>query len=180
MNLDTITPSTFFSLWKKFCRLSQDCLVENWRKRSVFSFEILRNDSSIVNHIAKELNLNFQKEYYSHDVVFYEDDDIIPESPEGNVWLRRIKIAFEHEHDYARTYQEVCHLATTNCELRVLVTYPECDEFDLLGRYRQILTYNPMVQNNGFLAIFGYYDPSDKSIIWDGYSYTSENWEVIQ
>jgi hypothetical protein len=106
---------------------------------------------------------------------------LVPDISEGWCWLKDIRIAFEHENNFnSGLYQEVSHLLITNCELRVLVTYP--DNGDITKTFNYLHTIikgsrqNEEISESGsFLLIFGY----EAGFAWEGYIYNTEKWIKI-
>src|SRR5438309_6138042 len=63
---------------------------------------------------------------------FSKRKTLSPGSPPNTTWLRRIRVAFEHENYFnSGLFQEVSHLLITDCDLRVLVSYPNDPDAEL-------------------------------------------------
>ncbi|KOS07120.1 hypothetical protein AM493_14540 [Flavobacterium akiainvivens] len=175
-----INSRNFFSVWKKIVGSRKDMLSNDWRKHAVFTSHVKGNDDSIIKEIAGSFGLLYYNEYYSLDVVLYKEEDLVPDITEGWCWLRNIRIAFEHENNFNRAlYQEVSHLLITNCELRVLVTYPNGGIDEMLKYLREIIKgsrqSHDISKSENFLLIFGY----EEGFAWEGYIYNTENWIKI-
>jgi hypothetical protein len=110
----------------------------------------------------------------------------VPERPVGTTWVRRIRIAFEHENDfYSGLFQEVSHLLITDCDLRVVVSYPDNrDDLDselkylhdiIAGRDRSDL----IADTGGFLFIAGWRHFEQSTIDWWGYIYERTQWRKL-
>jgi len=170
-------PNEFLISWRKHAKVIEGELFHNWKNLSEYTSLIQNNENCLLAGISKDLGLEYRREYYSIDAVFYDKyNDKVPNLNENWVWLRNIKIAFEHEHDSTSTYQEISHLAITNCELRVLVTYPWMEEDKLLKSYTEIIRRNTTLQaDNSFLVIFGYEDNGQK-VAWDAFIYRDKKW----
>lgn len=175
-----INSKNFFSIWKKSVESKKDNLIDDWRKNAVFTSHVKGNDEPIIKEVAKSFGLLYYNEYYSIDVVLYKEGDLVPDIPEGWCWLRNIRIAFEHENNFNRgLYQEVSHLLITNCELRVLVTYPNGGIDEMLGYLHTIIKGSRQSEeisaSESFLLIFGY----EQGFAWEGYIYNAEKWIKI-
>ncbi len=170
-----VAPDMFYKHWTDSCLPIESKLYETWQDRKAFSIQVLKGTASIIQNICDRFNLNYATEYYSLDVVFYDDPDVADKCPASQVYLRKIQIAFEHENDHKKCYQEVSHLTITNCDLRVLVTYPEdLEDEELLKEYKEIILYDPNNVNQKFLIILGSRD--NGKILWTGYSLINTNW----
>lgn len=110
----------------------------------------------------------------------------MPNIPVGTTWVRRIRIAFEHENDFGSgLFQEVSHLLITDCDLRVVVTYP--DSRDRLDRELQYLhaiiagtdRANQIAETGAFLFIAGWRDVEKGAIEWWGYVYEPTVWRRL-
>ena len=99
-------------------------------------------------------------------------------------WIRRIRIAFEHENYFnSGLFQEVSHLLITDCDLRVLVSYPnKRDEFDSQLVYLHSIIAgtdrsNQIAETGAFLFISGWRE--NDTIEWSGYVYERTQWRKI-
>lgn len=185
----TITHQKFFETWCLVCKNNKKKLLENWNKppKKYYTPLILKNKNSITKQIAKKLELEVFHEYYSHDAVFYTKSDIVKEYPPNNTWqttkgcfLTHIKIAFEHENTITGKdggYQEICHLLTTNSELKVLIGYlNEEQQKDCAEDFQSIIA-GQNDKSQTILLILG--DQINNSIIWNGYVLLHDKYEKI-
>jgi len=176
---DKILPLRFFKAWIRNANKIKLDLCSNWNNLTSYTSLIQNNKECILHNIAEDFKLKYFREYYSLDAVFYNDDDKVPNLNPNWVWLQNIQIAFEHEHYIKNTYQEISHLSITNCQLRVLVTYPNDDENKFLDSYDQIIRANKTLDaNESFLVIFGY--KGENNVTWDGWLYANDQWNKLE
>jgi hypothetical protein len=179
--MEKITSKMFFRAWLEAVRNRKAILSKDWRHPRRFTPHVKGNDASILNEIAEKLNLLcYDCDYYFLDAVLYKQEDLVPRLPQGTYWLRNIRVAFEHE-NYVNSglYKEVSHLLITNCDLRVLVTYPSDDVKGLLDYLGEIIHGNrqskTISDDKSFLIIFG----SETDFVWDGYVYKQDGWTLL-
>lgn len=172
----------FFYAWIETVKERKDILLDLWQKPNLYTSYIKGDDNCLLYELASKLDLHcYPFDYYSIDAVFYREEDRTPSINADNFWLREIRIAFEHE-NYFRSglFQEVSHLLTTNCELRVLVTYPNNETKEELEFLHKIISGTSssklIADEKSFLIIFGY----QNGFQWEGFTYTEEKWEQIQ
>ena len=114
------------------------------------------------------------------DTILYKPEDKTPDINPNTYWFRDIRVAFEHENNFnGGLYQEVSHLLITNCDLKVLVTYPNDDIENELNYLHKIISGNRQSKSisdeESFLLIFG----SEGDFSWDAYVYKTDNWKQI-
>jgi hypothetical protein len=113
----------------------------------------LKGDRSITEQLADALKMNVWHEYYLLDAVFYYDNDLVPSHPSGKtwgaingIWLTKIRIALEHENQISGSkgvYQEISHLLLTKADFKVVITYPQYNEYNFyLDDFRTIIRNN--------------------------------------
>lgn len=181
--MNDINGKSFFSAWKEAVDKQKETLEKIWREHTNFTFQIKGNVDSVLSGIAQKLDLKcYEKDYYSLDAVFYKEEDLIPDLPKGWCWLRNIQIAFEHENHFnSGLFKEVSHLLITNCEVRVLVTYPNRDNIeDELHKLYSIINGSKLSrkisEEESFLLILGY----ENGFEWQGYLYSEKaEWRLI-
>lgn len=107
--------------------------------------------AELVEELARQMGMKHYPEYYKLDHVLYQEDDAIPQGvlPNGSsnvsgTWLRRIRVAFEHENrlDAAGGFQEASKLMLINADIKVLMGYGNKGEnYDAYAKdYQQIFT----------------------------------------
>ena len=161
-------------------------LLKIWRRAGEVTSYIKGDDlvdCSVMDEIAEKLNLLcYPRDYYSLDTILYKKEDLVPRIREGAYWFRDIRVAFEHENNFkSGLYQEVSHLLITNCDLKVLVTYPDNDkqEEEGLKYLHEVIKGNrqskTLSNDESFLIIFGY----EADFSWVGYVYKENEWKQI-
>jgi hypothetical protein len=169
-----ISAQIFFKEWKDICKVRETELINLWDDKTPYTNLIFHDENSIVNVIGRNLNLKFNENYYHLDGVFFTEPD---KYPKPFNWIKRIRVAFEHEHDWFTSWQEICHLSITNCDLRVLVTYPIENKFELLEDYKNTILGSTYPEQISFLVIFGW--NYDTEIKWEGYEIIKNQWNLI-
>lgn len=185
--IDMTTPikaTDFFTLWVEVCTAEHATLYRDWSDRDPFTNYVLNGTDSIMGRIEDRLHLRGYSEYERIDKAVYADHDLVPGSPAGSVWLRRIRIAFEHEHDFTSgLYKELSRLLITDCDLRVLVSYPRnVDELnrELLNLHRIVAGSDrsqSIASSDGLLFITGWCNSN--GIEWWAYIYDQPAWRRL-
>lgn len=179
--MERIKATEFYSLWLETVFNRKEELLKIWRNAQDFTYYIKGSENSVVNEIGQKLGLlTYPQDYYSIDAIFYKPEDLTPKIKPNTYWFRDIRIAFEHENNFkSGLYQEVSHLLITNCDLRVLVAYPDYEPDDMLTELHEIIKGNRNSKMNSdeenFLIIFGY----EKGFEWEGYVYKESNWKKL-
>jgi hypothetical protein len=179
----------FLSKWNEVVHERKEELLIKWKgPKKQYTNLIIHNDDSIVNEVAALLSLNcFNGDYYCVDSVFYKDKDRLPGLGDNCV-LKDHRISFEHENDFnSGLYQEVSHLLLLNCDLKVLVAYPnnEGDEKKELINLHKIISSNRqskiISEEEGFLILFCHEHSDNKLYKWKGWVYVNneEQWSLI-
>jgi hypothetical protein len=118
----------------------------------------------------------------------YERVDVVPGHPDrGKVLLRRIRVAFEHEHSLDENLvKEVSHLILIHCDLRVLVTYPhvkERNEGAILDQLHSLVSETDcatsLAELGQLMIILGDLEPADPTQVnWRGLVYRLDGWKL--
>lgn len=181
----------FYKTWKEICLEKEKILTNKWGNKKKYTYQILKKKNSIIEILAKKLNLLTYYEYYSIDTVLYSDIDRLSFSPKNKTWkaedtiqgtwLRHIKIAFEHENVITGPkggYQEICHLLTTNADYKVLVGYSALNEQKKISKdFQEIL--KDLSSKDCILLILGDLLPNSK-IVWNGFLLSNETIKHIE
>lgn len=104
---------------------------------------------NVTDELSHQIGMRKISEYYTIDHVFYREEDRIPEgalpfgtSRVSGTWLKRIRVAFEHENrlDTAGGFQEVAKLMLINADMKVLMGYANKGEnYDMYAmEYQEI------------------------------------------
>ena len=168
----------FYNTWIELVNSNKESLLDEWRNSVNFTKKIITDDNSIICQLANKNNLLcYNRDYYAIDAVLYKNEDLVPDLNQNSIWLRDIKVAFEHENDFnSGLYQEVAHLLITNAELKVLVSYPDYEPDEELAFLHKVISNtrhsDNLSKHQNFLVIFGY----EKGYSWEGYLYHKESW----
>jgi hypothetical protein len=177
----------FFKLWVDACGQRHKILLSDWFNAPAFTAHVLNEPNAIIEDIARSLKLECYCGYYSIDaILFKKTDDRVPGIPEGTTWVRRIRVAFEHENYFdSGLFQELSHLLITDCDLRVLVSYPD-NEGDLNYQKEYLrsiiagIDRSDQIEKSGaFLFIVGWHDDVKKTIEWWGHVYERTQWRKL-
>jgi hypothetical protein len=185
VNSTTIQAQEFFKLWVDVCNQRRETLLRDFSNSPLLTAHVLAEKNSIIQAIAERRGLMSYCGYYSIDAILFNDpQDRVPNAPPGTTWIRRIRVAFEHENYFdSGLFQEVSHLLITDCDLRVLVSYPDSER-----ELKQQLDYlhsiikgsdrsNQISEASSFIFIV---DMGTKtSFEWWGYIYKNDDWNKI-
>ena len=176
----------FFELWVDTCVQRHDTLFRDWPNSPFFTSHVFSEPNSIIEAIASRLRLRCYCGYYSIDAILFADGDLVPSIPVGTTWVRRIRVAFEHENDFdSGLFQEVSHLLITDCDLRVVVSYPgNRDELDSQLQYLHNIIAgtdrsDQIAETGAFLFIAGWRYEEKGTIEWEGYVYERTQWRKL-
>lgn len=180
--MEKITAERFFKTWKNIVLVRKESLLNAWQHNVEFTSLIKGRSDSVLVNVAHHLDLLcYNSDYYSIDAIFYKEEDRIFNSNPNSFWFKRIRIAFEHENNFrSGLYQEVSHLLITNCDLKVLVTYPiDEEEKDELAHLHKIISSSGhsdfISENENFLIIFGY----ENGFEWKANVYKTQDWKGL-
>lgn len=180
------TAVEFFNLWVQTCTTQFEKLYRDWPNPPAFTADILSGPTSVMGSIETQLGLQGYSDYYRLDEVLFADEDLVPGIPENQVWLRRIRVAFEHENFFlSGLFQELSHLLITDCDLRVLVSYPgNEDELNSQLSYLHSIVAgtdraSAIAASHSLLFIVGWRDTAIGSIDWWAYVYEQPAWRRI-
>ncbi|MDX1955490.1 MAG: hypothetical protein SFU20_08120 [Chitinophagaceae bacterium] len=175
----------FFDFWCISAEKKQFEIMANCNYESNLSSIVMYDDDAVLVEIARSMGLSLYHEYYRLDAVLFNDaTDKVPNCPKGQTWLSTIQIAFEHE-NYINSglFQEVSHLMITDCNLGVLVTYPNTEdeikrEIKILHKLiSDSLFGKRTIRHKNILLIFGWQMP--EKLIWFACSYEANDWEML-
>ncbi|MEZ8609934.1 hypothetical protein AB6D06_22450 [Vibrio sp. 10N.239.311.G01] len=172
----------FFEHWCSVVEERDDEVNQNWCNNKAYTNFIIHSENSVVMDIAKRLGLYcYNADYYYLDSVFYDQTDFIDDFP-NQCYLTNIRIAFEHENNFkSGLFQEVSHLLLINSQLKVVVSYPPCEESEKveLEYLHRIINSSPISKElsdkKGFLFIMGHADPYK----WVAWIYHQSAWQKI-
>ena len=177
-----VTSKKFYTAWKTIVEERKREIVSLWNDDlKAYTNLVIGSDNSIVLNVAKLLGLHcYNSDYYSIDSIFYCDEDLVPGIQPDTWWFRDIRIAFENENNFdSGLFQEVSHLLITDCDLRVLVTYPNGRKEQEMEYLHKVISGNRsskiMSEKENVLLIFGYGDPYR----WEGHVYKEDGWKAV-
>ena len=182
--METINSKVFFSAWTNVIkqRINEVEAIWDGELKEYTSF-IKGNADCILNDVSHELGLLcYPHDYYSIDSILYAAEDRISGLGEHNYFFRDMRVAFEHENIFkSGLYKEVAHLLLMNCDLKVLVTYPNVIDYtDEMNYLHGIIKGNrnsqEIAEKDGFLIIFGF----DEGHRWEGFIFKEDEWMKIQ
>jgi len=184
-NMSTsLLAANFLKHWVNACDQRRQTILRDWSNVPQFTAHVFSEKNPIIKAVAKAMKLKYYCSYYAIDAVLFKEEDRVPDAPSGTTWLRRIRIAFEHENYFkSGLFQEVSHLLITHCDLLVLVSYPDSDDdlkYQLEYLYRIIAgtdRANQISEASSFLFIIGSRDA--QAAQWCGYAYGHNNWQKI-
>jgi hypothetical protein len=150
---------------------------------------VIHRHNGIIVRVANELGLKaWNGDYYDIDAVLYSDEkdeegeaqDKVHGCPDNLTYLHHIRVAFEHENAFNdNLYQEIAHLLITNCDLRVLVTYPNTELTEWLPWFHKMIRRHPQqadfAEQENFLLLFGYREGPR----WEARVYKTEDWKLL-
>lgn len=179
--MEKVTSLQFYNAWIETVSMRKNYLLDIWRNAKIFTKYIKGDSNSVMDEVALRLNLLcYPYDYYSLDTILYKPEDKTPDTNPDTFWFRDIRVAFEHENNFmSGLYQEISHLLITNCDLKVLVTYPNGDTENELKYLHKIISGSRqsklLSDEENFLIIFGY----ENDFSWDGYVYKTDHWKQI-
>jgi hypothetical protein len=175
-----IKSTDFYREWINSVTNRKEEMIKIWEDNEKFTEFVKGSENSIITQISNKLGLlSYEQDYYSIDTILYTKEDLTPRIKENTFWFRDIKVAFEHENNVkSGLYQELSHLLITNCELKVLVAYPN-DSDEELPYLHEIIKGSrhskEISDKENFLIIFGY----ENGFEWEGYIYKEDKWTKI-
>jgi hypothetical protein len=183
-----ITARDFHTAWCASAKEKETEIKSGWNSPSDYTSTIMYESSSVISLVCEKLNLKHYAEYYCIDNVLYKPEDLVPGSPKNTTWLRKIRVAFEHENYFnSGLFQEISHLLITQCELRVLVSYPDSiNEIQPELNYLHTVisgtdTAREISDKGGLLFIIGWRHKTEghDEVFWFGYLYQTSGWVLL-
>ena len=177
------TSADFFNLWVQTCTAQFATLYRDWPNPPAFTADILSGPTSVMGVIETQLGLHGYSDYYDIDEILYAGHDLVPGIPAGQTWVRRIRVAFEHENFFlSGLFQELSHLLIIDCDLRVLVSYPD-NENELSSQLKYLHSIvagsdraGAIAASHSLLFIVGWRNTTKGTIEWWGYVYEQPAW----
>ena len=131
-----------------------------------------RHGPGLLASLAQTLGLEYRREFYGFDVVFYQ----------GEVQRRRwraparILVVLEHENDAFAAHEELYKLSWIAAPLKVLITYPpgRIDERQMLDSYSRLLQELDVQEMGQLMLIFGLPGRYPAWADWKAYLYSDK------
>lgn len=182
-----ITATNFYNAWIDTCNEQKADIRAVWSEDASLTSRILYAPDSVLRSVGARLEHQCVFEYYSTDGVLYLTGDRVPNTPAGQTWLHRFRVAFEHEIRFGRKLaEEMSHLMLLDTDLRVLVTYSPERESTLeqyLAELHSLISLSDRAQRyddeRSILVIIGWINDAEGSLYWRAYSYTRNAWVVL-
>ena len=180
--MNKISGIDFYNQWCNTLYLRKEEFIPLGFNSKAITGLIFKSENSIISELANKFNLNCHCEYYFLDAIFYANEDVIKEKKNNGLFLREIRIAFEHENYFnSGLYKELSHLLITNADLKVLVSYPGgydlIEELEYLHTLIKGNTKSEIIsEEESFLIILGH----EANCTWQGYIYKEDNWKKIE
>lgn len=182
------TAKQFFEIWCETAGRHIEKLTNLWNRPTDYTKLILSHQNGLIKEIASRLQLQSysygRSGYYWMDAVLFSEADVISGRAKEEIWLRKIRVAVEHENDFqSGLFKEIGHLLITNCSLRVLITYPrKRGDWQELDNLHAIISgtedAETISRNSSFLIIFGWKAKGDR-ILWEGYTFALDGWSPL-
>lgn len=179
-----VSAEAFLKHWRNVCLDKHNLVYATWPENRLFTSLVFERPNSLFEDIGRALGLCAYAGYYHIDGILFDDEeDRIPLAPDGQTWIRRIRVAFEHENDYdSGLFKEIGHLMILDADLRVLVTYPGREENiqpELQYLHRVISESERSTdfdRDRSFLIIAGYRDTDNQTFRWTGDVFSQHSW----
>ena len=184
-----ISASEFFKCWVINSGEIKNEIYSLWKtKKKELTKLILDPETGIINNVASYFNLknySYGYGYYYVDSVFYmPDEDRVIFGNQDNTWLRKIRVAIEHENNFRYLFTEYCRLIITKTELKVLISYPiKGDKWkNEINELKELLADKngiQLIKNNSFLLILAFENELKNAFTWRGFVYNKNEWEEV-
>lgn len=177
MNNKTITSEQFTKAWFEVVMEKRRILSSEWRNAAEFTNLIKGCEENVLRRVAEKVGLHcYCSDYYSIDSILYDDYGRVPGLGENTYFFREIRVAFEHENVFnTKLYQEVAHLLIVDCDLKVLVTYPNGDPVPQMNHLHDLIKgtskQKEISDSASFLIILGY----ESEFEWEAYVYKEDD-----
>lgn len=173
-----VSAEHFFDAWKNIFEKEKDKIIKYWDDYPSYTKEI----QNLYPQIAKSLNLKYAPEYYSTDVIFYEEKH--SEFYKNQTFVINPEIVFEHENNANSFFEEIAHHLILKANLYVIVSYCKTGIEDYLDEMRLFINNrssnaNELKEKRNFLVILGNEGSYITNNYWKGYIFNGDDWIVI-
>lgn len=176
-----VTSKEFYKAWVETVLTRENFLTRIWNNSTAFTQSVIKEENSVIKEVATKLKLEcYNRDYYSIDSIIYHPDDKVRMDDQESYWFRDIRVAFEHENHFnSGLYQEVSKLLITQCDLKVIVTYPDREITEEFNYLHEIISGTRSAKNiskdENFLIILGY----KEGFRWDAYVFNQDGWKKL-
>jgi hypothetical protein len=169
----TITPDEFASVFSTVVGRRTE-IVDLWQTSRPFTDLMLSADKGVLQHVARELELEYRPNFMTVDAVMYHPLSAPRRADYGYI---QPTVLIEHENGIGRIFQEAQRLAVMTAPLKVLISYPATEaKHDMaLKRYTDALQSIGLPYGN-HLIIFGDRDGNGRK--WSYYA-SRESFEPL-
>lgn len=174
----SVSAELFLEKWAQYYDKKLATFESCWSNATEYTKEI----ELLCKDIAKDLALELCPEYYSTDMIFCKEDDVIYF---GNTYVvTNPEIVFEHENEPNKFIAEVSHHIILRSNLYVVVGYGNSGTKEYLKKVIDLInkstSANEFKEKQNFLLILGdeyeKYSPS----YWKGLVYDGDEWKTLQ
>jgi len=180
-----VTPYEFKEAFLQIATKRQQDIISKWTDPKACTDLMLDEQNGVCAEIASSLKLNYYREYWTIDAVFYEKRSS-KYFDDKSFFAQSISVALEHENYGNSAHNEIHKLTIINAPLRVLITYPNIrtkDEKTLLGEFAEIVREGDIFFNfscyRKLLVVFGYKDHIGEKVKWEFFLFGNGSFSLI-
>ena len=177
-----ISPNEFKNAFSNEVIDKEKQLLSEWSNWKKYTYLMLgtKREPGILSEVAKKLGLNYFKDYWTLDAIFYKEKDIV-NFDKKFTFAKYLAVVIEHENAIETSFEEINKLTIFNSPLKVLITYPVKDINNYLTKYSEIVSngdvFNDISNLRRQMVIFG--TKNQDSIKWGFYIYRNGNFEDL-
>lgn len=174
-----VSPEQFKSAFLEEVGKNESALLGAWYSKKNYTSLMKDQKGSVLENVAKKLNLNYKKEYWTMDAIFYQEEDT-ENCKDLGFYVKKVNAAVEHENDLNGSQGEMSKLALWDVPLGVLITYKnQGSDKAFLNMYSKIVSNadinNRIGSDRQILTIFG--DKIKGALAWDFFVYNNKKFE---
>jgi len=175
-----ISPETFKRTFLEVAISSSECILRDWQHAGAYTSLMLSSESGLLVKIATKLELQYFREYWTIDAIFYERRDEQFYSHTAT-YAENIALAIEHENNSLYSHVEMNKLGILNTPLAVLITYPRLNEESVLKDYSNILraadVYSDFHNKRQKIVVLGKMVKGE--VLWSFYRFNGQAFELM-
>jgi hypothetical protein len=181
-----VSPQIYSETFAECVSLYSDSIINNWRNKNQLTSIMLgsnptREGKSVCFDISIKLGLLYFREYWTLDAIYFSNKHESYFNIQST-YAEYLTIALEHENDSKTSHEEINKLAIFSSPLKVLITYPNKNEDDLLRNYADIITkadtFSDFTKYRKHLVIFGFLENS--VLFWKYFLYGNKEFQQIK